>query len=94
MFGATGLYGYTTRRDLSATGSFLNMSLIGMLIASIVNNFMSSALQFVVSVVGIIVSAGLTAWDTQSIEGNTPRVSILNRGRSWPCTARSLSTSI
>jgi FtsH-binding integral membrane protein len=69
MFGATSLYGYTTRRDLSAIGSFLIMGLIGVLIASLVNFFVvSNALQFVVSVVGIIAFVGLTAWHTQSIK--------------------------
>jgi uncharacterized protein len=69
MFGATSLYGYTTRRDLSAISSFLIMGLIGVLIASLVNFFVvSNALQFVVSVVGIIVFVGLTAWHTQSIK--------------------------
>jgi len=69
MFGATSLYGYTTRRDLSTIGSFLMMGLIGVMIASLVNILLaSSALQFVVSVVGIIVFVGLTAWDTQSIK--------------------------
>jgi FtsH-binding integral membrane protein len=69
MFGATSLYGYTTRRDLAQFGSFLMMGLIGVVIASLVNLFIgSSAIQFVVSVVGIIVFVGLTAWDTQSIK--------------------------
>src|SRR5215831_13276369 len=69
MFGATSLYGYTTRRDLSKFGSFLFMGLIGVVIASLVNLFIgSSALQFLVSVVGIVVFVGLTAWDTQSIK--------------------------
>jgi hypothetical protein len=69
MFGATSLYGYTTRRDLSSIGSFLIMGLIGVVIASLVNLFiLSNALQFVVSVVGIIVFVGLTAWHTQSIK--------------------------
>ena len=69
MFGTTSLYGYTTRRDLSTIGSFLTMGLIGVVIASLVNILLaSSALQFVVSVVGIIVFVGLTAWDTQSIK--------------------------
>jgi FtsH-binding integral membrane protein len=69
MFGATSLYGYTTRRDLSAIGSFLIMGLIGVVIASLVNIFvLSSALQFVVSVVGVIVFIGLTAWHTQTIK--------------------------
>jgi uncharacterized protein len=69
MFGATSLYGYTTKRDLSQFGSFLIMGLIGVLIASLVNLFLaSSALQFVISVIGIVVFVGLTAWDTQSIK--------------------------
>lgn len=69
MFGATSLYGYTTRRDLSQIGSFLIMGLIGVMIASIVNIFMgSSALQFAISVIGVVVFVGLTAWDTQSIK--------------------------
>ncbi len=69
MFGTTSLYGYTTKRDLSRLGSFLIMGLIGVLIASLVNIFLaSSMLQFVVSIVGILVFVGLTAWDTQSIK--------------------------
>src|SRR6476619_1355094 len=69
MFGATSLYGYTTKRDLSQFGSFLIMGLIGVVIASLVNLFLaSSTLQFVVSIVGILVFVGLTAWDTQSIK--------------------------
>jgi len=69
MFGATSLYGYTTKRDLSQFGSFLIMGLIGVIIASLVNLFLqSSALQFAVSVIGILVFVGLTAWDTQSIK--------------------------
>ena len=68
MFGATSLYGYTTKRGLSQFGSFLIMGLIGVVIASLVNIFLaSSTLQFVVSIVGILVFVGLTAWDTQSI---------------------------
>src|SRR6516162_2338799 len=69
MFGATSLYGYTTRRDLSSIGSFLIMGLVGVVIASLVNLFVvSNALQFVMSVVGIIVFVGLTAWHTQTIK--------------------------
>ena len=68
MFGATSLYGYTTKRDLSGFGSFLMMGLIGVLIAMVVNIFLaSSALQFAISVIGILVFVGLTAWDTQNI---------------------------
>jgi len=69
MFGATSLYGYTTRQDLSRFGSFLIMGLIGVLIASLVNIFLGSTmLQMVVSIAGVIVFTGLTAWDTQSIK--------------------------
>ncbi len=69
MFAATSLYGYTTRQDLSRFGSFLMMGLIGVVLASLVNAFVgSSTLQFVVSVIGIVVFVGLTAWDTQSIK--------------------------
>lgn len=69
MFGATSLYGYTTKRDLSQFGSFLIMGLIGVMVASIVNIFLGSTMiQFVVSVAGVLVFVGLTAWDTQSIK--------------------------
>jgi FtsH-binding integral membrane protein len=68
-FGALSLYGYTTKRDLSAIGSFLIMGLIGIIIASLVNLFLqSTAMQFIISVVGVLVFAGLTAWDTQKIK--------------------------
>jgi hypothetical protein len=68
-FAAMSLYGYTTKRDLSGFGSFLLMGLIGVLIASVVNIFLqSSALHFVVSVVGVLVFVGLTAYDTQEIK--------------------------
>ncbi len=68
-FGAMSLYGYTTRRDLSQFGSFLFMGLIGVIIASVVNMFIaSSALQFAISVIGVLVFTGLTAWDTQQIK--------------------------
>jgi uncharacterized protein len=68
-FAAMSLYGYTTRRDLSNFGSFLFMGLIGIIIASLVNMFVaSSALQFAISVIGVIVFTGLTAWDTQQIK--------------------------
>ena len=69
MFGATSLYGYMTRRDLTQIGSFLMMGLIGVVIASVVNIFLgSSALQFAISVIGIVVFVGLTAYDTQNIK--------------------------
>jgi hypothetical protein len=68
-FGALSLYGYTTKKDLSGWGSFLFMGLIGIILASIVNIFLaSSALQFAISVIGVLVFAGLTAYDTQQIK--------------------------
>ena len=68
-FGAMSLYGYTTRSDLSGFGSFLMMGLIGIVIASIVNIFIgSNALQFAISIIGVIVFVGLTAYDTQRIK--------------------------
>ena len=69
VFGAMSLYGYTTKRDLSAWGSFLFMGLIGIIIAALVNIFLqSSALQFAISVIGVLVFTGLTAYDTQRIK--------------------------
>ena len=68
-FGALSLYGYTTKRNLSAMGSFLIMGLFGLIIASLVNIFLaSSALDFAISVIGVLIFAGLTAWDTQRIK--------------------------
>jgi uncharacterized protein len=69
MFGAMSLYGYTTTRDLSGWGSFLFMGLVGIIIAMLVNLFLaSSALQFAISVIGVLVFTGLTAYDTQRIK--------------------------
>jgi FtsH-binding integral membrane protein len=68
-FGALSLYGYTTQRDLSAFGTFLMMGLIGLIIAMIVNIFLkSSTMDFIISAVGVLIFAGLTAWDTQKIK--------------------------
>ena len=68
-FGALSLWGYTTQRDLTGMGSFLLMGLFGIILASVVNLFMaSSALQFAISVIGVVVFAGLTAWDTQRLK--------------------------
>jgi uncharacterized protein len=68
-FAGMSLYGYTTQRDLTKFGSFLFMGLIGIIIAMLVNLFIgSSALQFAISVIGVIVFTGLTAWDTQQIK--------------------------
>lgn len=68
-FAAMSIYGYTTQRDLSKMGAFLMMGLIGIIIASLVNIFLgSSALQFAISVIGVLVFVGLTAFDTQRIK--------------------------
>jgi FtsH-binding integral membrane protein len=69
MFGSMSLYGYTTKRDLTQIGSFLIMGLFGIIIASIVNMIWpSGALGFAISIVGVVVFLGLTAWDTQKIK--------------------------
>jgi FtsH-binding integral membrane protein len=68
-FGALSLYGYTTKRDLTAMGSFLIMGLFGLVIAIVINIFLqSSALSFAVSAIGVLIFAGLTAYDTQKIK--------------------------
>ncbi len=68
-FGAMSLYGYTTKKDLSGLGSFLMMGLIGLIIASLVNIFLkSSALDFALSAIGVLIFVGLTAYDTQRVK--------------------------
>ena len=68
-FGAMSIYGYTTKRDLTKLGSFLMMGLFGIIIASIVNIFMkSSMMYFVISILGVLIFVGLTAYDTQKIK--------------------------
>ena len=68
-FGALSLYGYTTQRDLSPIGSFLVMGLFGLILAMIVNIFLkSTGLDFAISAIGVLIFAGLTAWDTQKIK--------------------------
>jgi FtsH-binding integral membrane protein len=68
-FGGLSLIGYTTKKDLSAMGKFLIMGLIGLIIASLVNIFMqASALQFAINVIGVLIFAGLTAYDTQRLK--------------------------
>ncbi len=68
-FGALSLYGYTTQRDLSPVGSFLIMGLFGLILAMLVNVFLGSqGLAFAISVIGVLIFAGLTAWDTQRIK--------------------------
>ena len=68
-FGAMSIYGYTTKRDLTKFGSFLMMGLIGIIIASLVNIFLkSSMMYFVISILGVLIFVGLTAYDTQKIK--------------------------
>ena len=68
-FGSLSLWGYTTKKDLSGWGSFLIMGLFGIIIAALVNLFLQSgALQFAISVIGVVIFAGLTAYDTQRIK--------------------------
>ncbi|MFN3845420.1 MAG: Bax inhibitor-1 family protein [Paracoccaceae bacterium] len=70
-FGGLSLYGYTTKKDLSGIGTFLMMGLIGLIVAMVVNIFLaSSALQFAISVIGVLIFAGLTAFDTQTIKND------------------------
>jgi FtsH-binding integral membrane protein len=70
-FAGLSLYGYTTKRDLSGMGTFLMMGLIGLIVAMIVNLFLaSSALAFAISVIGVLIFAGLTAFDTQRIKND------------------------
>jgi hypothetical protein len=69
MFGAMALFGSTTKRSLAGVGQFLVMGLIGLILASVVGIFWrSEALQFLISVVGVIVFTGLTAWDAQRLK--------------------------
>jgi hypothetical protein len=69
LFGAMSLYGYSTKKDLTAWGSFLMMGLIGIILASLVNMFLkSSGLDFIISIIGVIIFTGLTAYDTQRIK--------------------------
>ncbi|MBD3770195.1 MAG: Bax inhibitor-1/YccA family protein [Rhodobacterales bacterium] len=84
-FGALSLYGYTTKRDLSGFGTFLIMGVVGIIVASLLNMFIfkSSMFHMVISVVGLLLFAGLTAWDTQrlknmyfQIEGNVRAISV------------------
>jgi len=68
-FGAMSIYGYTTKRDLTKLGSFLMMGLIGIIIASVVNIFMGSErMEFIISILGVLIFVGLTAYDTQKIK--------------------------
>lgn len=69
VFGAMSLYGYSTKKDLTGLGSFLIMGLIGLIIASLVNIFLkSSAFEFAISLIGVLIFIGLTAYDSQRIK--------------------------
>lgn len=69
VFGAMSVYGYFTNRDLTKIGSFLFMALIGLIIASVINIFWAnSTLEWIVSIAGVLIFIGLTAWDTQKIK--------------------------
>src|SRR3546814_5266165 len=68
-FGGLSLYGYTTKRDLSGFGTFLIMGLVGLIVASLINLFLqSSAMDFVISIIGVLLFAVLTVYDTQKIK--------------------------
>ena len=70
-FGSLSIFGYVTKRDLSGMGSFLIMGVVGLILAGLVNIFMqSSALQFAISAIGLLIFSGLTAYDTQQIKDN------------------------
>ena len=76
------LYGYTTKRDLSGMGSFLIMGLIGLIVASVINIFVaSSALQFAISVIGVLIFAGLTAYDTQRLKSEYVQIVQMGGGQ-------------
>ena len=82
-FAGLSLYGYTTKKDLSGLGTFLIMGVIGLLVASIVNIFLGSAsVQFAISALGVLIFAGLTAYDTQNIK-NTYIVHAHNGDSEW-----------
>ncbi len=69
VFGAMSIYGYSTDRDLSKFGSFLMMALFGLIIAMLVNIFLkSSTMDWIISIVGVLIFVGLTAWDTQQVK--------------------------
>jgi uncharacterized protein len=94
-FGALSLWGYTTKRDLTGFGTFLIMGLIGLIIASVVNMFIaSSALSFAISVIGVLVFAGLTAFDTQRLKYMYYQVGGDARARSVTTTFGALSLYI
>lgn len=84
-FGAMSLYGYTTKKDLSGWGRFLFMGVIGLIVASLLNIFFfeSSALQWAVSLLGVLIFSGLTAYDTQNIKNTYLEMRMSPEGSAW-----------
>jgi len=83
-FGGLSIWGYTTKKDLSGWGSFLIMGVIGLIVASIVNIFLaSSGLQWAISMLGVLIFAGLTAYDTQSIKNEYLGMRATPGGEAW-----------
>ncbi len=83
-FAGLSLYGYTTKRDISGWGSFLIMGVIGLLVAMIVNIFLASAaINFAISALGVLIFAGLTAYDTQKIKNTYLQMSTTAGGQEW-----------
>jgi FtsH-binding integral membrane protein len=83
-FGGLSLYGYTTKKDLSGIGTFLIMGVIGLIVASVVNIWLaSSAMQFAISVIGVLIFAGLTAFDTQRIKNTYLAMRSTPGGEEW-----------
>ncbi len=83
-FAAMSLYGYTTEKDLSSWGRFLFMGVIGLIVASLLNIFLeSSALQFAISLLGVLIFAGLTAYDTQNIKVTYLEMRMSPEGQAW-----------
>ena len=69
MFGGAALYGYTTKRSLASMGGFLSMGVLGLIVAMVVNVFLASGpLGFIISIIGVVIFTGLTAWDVQRIQ--------------------------
>ena len=91
-FGALSLWGYTTKRDLTGMGTFLFMAVIGLIIASVVNMFMqSSMMSYIISVAGVVIFAGLTAYDTQRLKFMYYELQGNSRGMAVPATQGALA---
>jgi len=83
-FGGLSLWGYTTKKDLSGMGTFLMMGLIGLIVASIINIFLGSEpLHWAISIIGVLIFAGLTAYDTQSIKNEYLTMRTTPGGEAW-----------